>query len=53
MTNVLFVYLGSIHLSPIADALFLDLLEKVNLRDKVEVDSAATRSWYSTRLNYP
>ncbi|KMY50143.1 low molecular weight protein-tyrosine-phosphatase [Peribacillus loiseleuriae] len=46
MINVLFVCLGNICRSPMAEALFRDLLEKENLHDKVTVDSAATSSWH-------
>ncbi|KOO48791.1 low molecular weight protein-tyrosine-phosphatase [Viridibacillus arvi] len=46
MINVLFVCLGNICRSPMAEALFRDLLKKENLDDKVTVDSAATGSWH-------
>ena len=46
MINVLFVCLGNICRSPMAEALFRDLLVKENLRDKITVDSAATSSWH-------
>lgn len=46
MINVLFVCLGNICRSPMAEALFRDLLKKENLNDKVTVDSAATGSWH-------
>lgn len=45
MINVLFVCLGNICRSPMAEALFRDLVKKENLSDKVTVDSAATSSW--------
>ncbi len=45
MINVLFVCLGNICRSPMAEALFRDMLIKENLTDKVSVDSAATSSW--------
>ena len=46
MVNVLFVCLGNICRSPMAEALFRDLLKKENMSDKVIVDSAATSSWH-------
>src|SRR3954453_1765353 len=46
MINVLFVCLGNICRSPMAEALFRDLLKKENMSDKMIVDSAATSSWH-------
>lgn len=46
MINVLFVCLGNICRSPMAEALFRDLLVKEKLSDKITVDSAATSSWH-------
>jgi protein-tyrosine phosphatase len=46
MINVLFVCLGNICRSPMAEALFRDLLKKENLTTKIAVDSAATSSWH-------
>ncbi|PLT35288.1 low molecular weight protein-tyrosine-phosphatase [Bacillus sp. V5-8f] len=46
MINVLFVCLGNICRSPMAEALFRDLVVKENLTDKITVDSAATSSWH-------
>ncbi len=40
--KVLFVCLGNICRSPMAEGLFLDLIEKENISDKFEVDSAGT-----------
>ena len=45
MINVLFVCLGNICRSPMAEALFRDLVKKENLKNKIAVDSAATSSW--------
>jgi protein-tyrosine phosphatase len=45
MINVLFVCLGNICRSPMAEALFRDLVKKENLTNKIAVDSAATSSW--------
>lgn len=46
MINVLFVCLGNICRSPMAEGVFRNLLEKENLTSKVSVDSAATSSWH-------
>ncbi|MEH7250747.1 low molecular weight protein-tyrosine-phosphatase [Neobacillus niacini] len=46
MINVLFVCLGNICRSPMAEALFRDLLKKENLAERVAGDSAATSSWH-------
>ncbi|MEY2196007.1 low molecular weight protein-tyrosine-phosphatase [Neobacillus sp. BF23-41] len=45
MINVLFVCLGNICRSPMAEALFRDSIKKENLPNKIAVDSAATSSW--------
>lgn len=45
MINVLFVCLGNICRSPMAEVVFKDMLEKEVLADKVSVDSAATSSY--------
>ena len=44
MINVLFVCLGNICRSPMAEALFRYLVKKENLTNKIAVDSAATSS---------
>ncbi|MFJ8514000.1 low molecular weight protein-tyrosine-phosphatase [Lysinibacillus xylanilyticus] len=46
MIRVLFVCLGNICRSPMAEAVMRDLVEKEHLSHKVEVDSAATSSWH-------
>ncbi|GHH99460.1 low molecular weight protein-tyrosine-phosphatase [Neobacillus kokaensis] len=45
MINVIFVCLGNICRSPMAEALFRDLVKKEKLTNKIAVDSAATSSW--------
>lgn len=46
MINVLFVCLGNICRSPMAEAVMRDLVEKRGLTDQITVDSAATSSWH-------
>lgn len=45
MINVLFVCLGNICRSPMAEAVFRDLVKKEKLTNKIAVDSAATSPW--------
>lgn len=42
MIRVLFVCLGNICRSPMAEAVMRDLVAKENLKEKIEIDSAAT-----------
>ncbi|AJK86114.1 MULTISPECIES: low molecular weight protein-tyrosine-phosphatase [Lysinibacillus] len=46
MIQVLFVCLGNICRSPMAEAVMRELVRKEGLDDKIAVDSAATSSWY-------
>lgn len=44
--RLLFVCLGNICRSPLAEGIFLDLAEKRGVADRFEVDSAGTGSWH-------
>lgn len=46
MINVLFVCLGNICRSPMAEAIFRDMVKKEGLEDKIQVDSAGTGHWH-------
>jgi len=46
MIRVLFVCLGNICRSPMAEAIFQDMVNKAGLGDLIEVDSAGIGSWH-------
>lgn len=46
MINVLFVCLGNICRSPMAEALFRNLVQKEGLDSQIRVDSAGTSGWH-------
>ncbi|MEH6944308.1 low molecular weight protein-tyrosine-phosphatase [Bacillus sp. JJ722] len=46
MVNVLFVCLGNICRSPMAEAMFRDLVKREGLDDRITIDSAGTGDWH-------
>lgn len=46
MIKVLFVCLGNICRSPMADGIFQHMVQQVGLDDKISVDSAGTGGWH-------
>ncbi|MEC5424174.1 low molecular weight protein-tyrosine-phosphatase [Virgibacillus sp. C22-A2] len=47
MIRVLFVCLGNICRSPMAEAVFRDIVEKENLSTEIQVDSGGTGGWHT------
>ncbi len=46
MVRVLFVCLGNICRSPMAEAVFQQMVDEADLSDQIDVDSAGTGSWH-------
>ncbi|MEQ8673083.1 MAG: low molecular weight protein-tyrosine-phosphatase [Aggregatilineales bacterium] len=53
MINVLFVCLGNICRSPMADAVFQAQVKNAGLDDKIKVDSAGTGGWHIGETAHP
>lgn len=49
MINILFVCLGNICRSPMAEAVFRDMVQKEGLSNQLTIDSAATSSWHISK----
>jgi protein-tyrosine phosphatase len=47
MVRVLFLCLGNICRSPMAEAVFRHLVKEVGLEDQIEIDSAGTGGWHA------
>ncbi|MEJ8777462.1 low molecular weight protein-tyrosine-phosphatase [Pseudogracilibacillus sp. ICA-222130] len=52
MVRVLFVCLGNICRSPMAEAVFRHKVKEAGLEKKIEVDSAGTASWHTGKQPY-
>lgn len=46
MVNVLFVCLGNICRSPMAEAIFRDMVKREGLNENIKIDSAGTGDWH-------
>lgn len=53
MIRVLFVCLGNICRSPMAEGVFRDVIARAGLQDKISVDSAGTGSWHVGERAHP
>lgn len=53
MIRVIFVCLGNICRSPMAEAVFTNLVKEAVLADKISVDSAGTGSWHVGERAHP
>lgn len=53
MISVLFVCLGNICRSPMAEAVFADLVNKTGLSNQITIDSAGTGGWHTGESAHP
>lgn len=53
MHKVLFVCLGNICRSPMAEAVFRDLVKRENLQEQFIIDSAGTGPWHAGKQPHP
>ncbi|WP_100489050.1 low molecular weight protein-tyrosine-phosphatase [Sporolactobacillus pectinivorans] len=53
MIRVLFVCLGNICRSPMAEAVFRDKVNKCGAADRIQVDSAGTGNWHTGDVPHP
>jgi protein-tyrosine phosphatase len=51
--NVVFVCLGNICRSPMAEAIFQQMVNEAGLADSIEIDSAGTGSWHVGETAHP
>ena len=51
--RVLFVCMGNICRSPLAEGVFRDLVERAKLSDRIEIDSAGIGNWHAGELADP